>query len=75
MENFLLVGNGAREHAIAEAICKNANVRLFAFMSVNHPGIYSLVKKSGGWLAVGDIHSPKHESHLLYHEMEHLGHR
>ena len=59
MENFLLVGNGAREHAIAEAICKNANVRLFAFMSVNHPGIYSLVKKSGGWLAVGDIHSPK----------------
>ena len=59
MKNFLLVGNGAREHAIAEAICKNANVRLYAFMSVNHPGIYSLVKKSGGWLAVGDIHSPK----------------
>ena len=59
MKNFLLVGNGAREHAIAEAICKNANVRLFAFMSVNHPGIYSLVKKSGGWLAIGDIHSPQ----------------
>ncbi|MFA5929758.1 MAG: phosphoribosylamine--glycine ligase [Candidatus Micrarchaeia archaeon] len=59
MKNFLLVGNGAREHAIAEAVCKNANVRLFAFMSVNHPGIYSLVKKSGGWLAVGDIHSPQ----------------
>ena len=59
MENFLLVGNGAREHAIAEAVCRNPNVRLFAFMSVNHPGIYSLVKKTGGWLAVGDIHSPK----------------
>ena len=59
MKNFLLVGNGAREHAIAEAICKNANVKLSAFMSINHPGIYALVKKSGGWLAVGDMHSPK----------------
>ncbi|MFA6907558.1 MAG: phosphoribosylamine--glycine ligase [Candidatus Micrarchaeia archaeon] len=59
MKNFLLVGNGAREHAIAEAICRNANVRLFAFMSVNHPGICPLVEKSGGRLAVGDIHSPQ----------------
>jgi len=58
MENFLLVGNGAREHAVAEAICRNANVRLFAFMSANHPGISSLVKKSGGELAIGDIHAP-----------------
>jgi phosphoribosylamine--glycine ligase len=59
MENFLLVGNGAREHAIAEAICRNANVRLFAFMSANNPGIVALVKQSGGQMAVGDIHSPQ----------------
>ena len=59
MENFLLVGNGAREHAIAEAVCRNANVRLFAFMSANHPGISSLVKRSGGEFAIGDIHSPQ----------------
>ena len=59
MKNFLLVGNGAREHAIADAICRNANVRLFAFMSANHPGISGLVKRSGGELAIGDIHSPK----------------
>jgi phosphoribosylamine--glycine ligase len=59
VENFLLVGNGAREHAIAEAACRNANVRLFAFMSANHPGISSLVRKSGGDAKVGDIHSPQ----------------
>jgi phosphoribosylamine--glycine ligase len=59
MENFLLVGNGAREHAIAKAICKNRNVRLFAFISANNPGIISLVNKTGGKYKIGDIHSPK----------------
>jgi len=59
MENFLLVGNGAREHAIAEAICKSGNARLFAFMSANNPGIMSLAKKSGGAYEVGGIHSPQ----------------
>jgi len=65
MKNFLLVGNGAREHAIAEAICCNANVRLFAFMSANHPGISLLVKKSNGELAIGDIHSPEQVSRFV----------
>jgi len=55
--NFLLVGNGAREHAIAMAICKNPSVKLFAFMSANNPGIAELAKKSGGKLTIGDIHS------------------
>src|SRR3989344_1629196 len=57
MDSFLLVGNGAREHAIAERICRDASVKLFAFMSAANPGIAALVKKSGGALAIGDMHS------------------
>jgi phosphoribosylamine--glycine ligase len=57
-ENFLLVGNGAREHAIAEAICKNKGVQLFAFMSANNPGIAKLAAASGGKAEIGGINSP-----------------
>lgn len=57
MENFLLVGNGAREHAIAEAVCKGGKAKLFAFMSANNPGIAKLAKDSGGKYGIGDIHS------------------
>ena len=59
MQGFLLVGNGAREHAIAESICRSGGVRLFAFMSANNPGIAALCKKSGGAAGTGDIHSPE----------------
>ncbi|VVB98786.1 Phosphoribosylamine--glycine ligase [uncultured archaeon] len=59
MDSFLLVGNGAREHAIAESICRNEEVKLFAFMSANNPGIAALCKKSGGVAELGDIHSPE----------------
>lgn len=59
MENFLLVGSGAREHAIAEAICASGDVRLFAFMSANNPGIMRLAQGSGGEAVVGGIHSPQ----------------
>jgi phosphoribosylamine--glycine ligase len=43
MPNILLLGNGAREHAIAEAISHSApKPRLFSFMKANNPGIASL---------------------------------
>ncbi len=46
MSNILLVGNGAREHAMAEAISRSPkNPRLFSFMKANNPGIASLSEK------------------------------
>jgi len=43
MTNVLLIGNGAREHAIAEAIMRSAREpRLYSFMKTNNPGIASL---------------------------------
>ena len=40
--NILLVGNGAREHVIAESFKKNKDVKLFSFMKSKNPGIASL---------------------------------
>ena len=40
--NVLLVGSGAREHAIAMAIRHSANTELFSFMSNGNPGIRKL---------------------------------
>ncbi|MGB4208445.1 MAG: phosphoribosylamine--glycine ligase [Smithellaceae bacterium] len=46
MSNILLIGNGAREHAIAEAITRSQQKpRLFSFMKANNPGIASLSEK------------------------------
>ncbi len=46
MPNILLVGNGAREHAMAEAIIRSKqNPHLLSFMKVNNPGIASLSEK------------------------------
>ncbi len=46
MQNILLIGNGAREHAIAEAIMRSGQQpRLFACMKANNPGIASLSEK------------------------------
>ncbi len=43
MSNILLLGNGAREHAMAEAISRSApKPHLFSFMKANNPGIASL---------------------------------
>jgi len=43
MVKILLIGNGAREHAIAEAVVRSKHrLRLFSFMKANNPGIASL---------------------------------
>ncbi|HUN54110.1 MAG TPA: phosphoribosylamine--glycine ligase [Smithella sp.] len=42
MPNILLIGNGAREHALAEAITRSEQKPLlFSFMKTNNPGIAS----------------------------------
>jgi phosphoribosylamine---glycine ligase len=58
MPNILLVGNGAREHALAEAILRSEQKpRLFSFMKTNNPGIASLSEKIklGGYADLGAI--------------------
>jgi len=47
MPGVLLVGNGAREHAIAEAIMRSGHdPKLFSYMKTNNPGIAALSSKS-----------------------------
>ena len=43
---ILLVGGGAREHAIAEALCRRPGVQLFSVMSNDNPGISDLSRES-----------------------------
>ena len=55
--NVLLIGNGAREHAIAEAILRSSQPpALFAYMKSRNPGIAALAEtvKIGSY---GDLQS------------------
>lgn len=45
MANILLLGQGAREHAIAETLKKNKSAKLYSFMKSKNPGIASLSEK------------------------------
>ena len=42
--NILLIGHGAREHAIAEAFRRNKEAKLYSYMKSKNPGIASLSK-------------------------------
>ena len=55
----LLIGNGAREHCIAEAIVNSNsfNAKLFSLMSSKNPGVSELVEKSGGNFYIGKLDS------------------
>lgn len=45
--NILLIGNGAREHALAEALMRSTPTPgLFAYMKSNNPGIAALAEKT-----------------------------
>jgi len=51
MSNVLLIGNGAREHTIAETVSRSRHdSRLFSYMKSNNPGIVSLSDK----ISIGD---------------------
>ncbi|RLI03731.1 phosphoribosylamine--glycine ligase [Candidatus Bathyarchaeota archaeon] len=57
---ILLVGEGAREHAIADAISRSSyEPKLYAAMSLNNPGIYNLCKKTGGDVSLGNSKNPE----------------
>jgi len=52
----LLIGDGARENALAYSLLRNYSV--FALSSYINPGIKEVVEKTGGKYYVGDINSP-----------------
>jgi len=46
MKNILLIGNGAREHVLAETIMRSMHhPHLFSYMKTNNPGIAALSEK------------------------------
>jgi len=55
MNRILSVGNGAREHAICEALVKADDINLFAFMNKINPGIRRLAKE----YHIGDLNDPE----------------
>jgi len=67
MPNILLVGNGAREHAMAEAIMRSAEKPLlFSYMKANNPGIAALSEKTkiGGYADLAAITSFARENKI-----------
>ncbi|MFQ5761870.1 MAG: phosphoribosylamine--glycine ligase [Candidatus Bathyarchaeia archaeon] len=60
MTRVLLVGEGAREHALAEAICRSTDKPvLYALMRLRNPGIHRLTKQTRGGDIIADSMNPK----------------
>ncbi|ARM76260.1 phosphoribosylamine--glycine ligase [Acidianus manzaensis] len=55
MTKVLLIGEGAREHALASTLI---NYQVYAISSFINPGIKDIVEKSKGKYFIGDINSP-----------------
>lgn len=66
MTRVLLVGSGAREHAIATSLVKSSDVQLYAAMSSRNPGIMRLAVESSVF-QIGDpdaVSSYAEEKHV-----------
>ena len=62
----LLIGHGAREHAIAEAITRSVYApKLYAICSSKNPGILKLCRETGGELFKGDENSKEFVSKIV----------
>ncbi len=67
MVNVLLIGNGAREHAIAEALIRSRhNPKLFSYMKSNNPAISSLSvdTRVGSYTDLDDINQFAKENRI-----------
>lgn len=53
----LVIGEGAREHAIAESLA-NAGDSVFALASFRNPGLLSVTSRTGGRLLLGRVTDP-----------------
>lgn len=42
MKKVLLIGNGAREHCVAETLAKNGQVEIYTYAKAKNPGIFEL---------------------------------
>lgn len=67
MEKILLIGNGAREHAIAESVVK-FGYKLYSFMSAKNPGIAKLCNESKGGYKIGNILDPEGVAEFAKHK-------